>query len=202
MKPVLLGAALLMLAIVSASAAPFSALYAFDDSLSDAATLLSPPAMPSARSTQCLCQRLRGVQQWAGLGAGFGKQSWAWPVAAEPRRRNRLRRGGAQTGAFGAYNGAPGDLLPAPGNPLSTSQLGMFTATVPHPAANALYTLSIGSNDLETIFPQDAGNPAQANADATSVIGNIATFIGDLGAGGARTFARTDLSLRGAFPCS
>jgi phospholipase/lecithinase/hemolysin len=36
MKPVLLGAALLMLAIVSASAAPFSALYAFGDSLSDA----------------------------------------------------------------------------------------------------------------------------------------------------------------------
>jgi hypothetical protein len=33
MKPVLLGAALLMLAIVSASAAPFSALYAFGDSL-------------------------------------------------------------------------------------------------------------------------------------------------------------------------
>ena len=80
MKPVLLGAALLMLAIVSASAAPFSALYAFDDSLSDAATLLSPPAMPSARSTQCLCQRLRGVQQWAGLGAGF--------AAEHERRRN------------------------------------------------------------------------------------------------------------------
>ena len=44
--------------------------------------------------------------------------------------------GGAQTGAFGSYAGSPGDLLPAPGNPLATSQLGMFTAAVPHPAAN------------------------------------------------------------------
>src|SRR5258708_38532341 len=73
--------------------------------------------------------------------------------------------GGAQTGAFGSYAGSPGDLLPAPGNPLATSQLGMFTAAVPHPAANALYTLSIGGEDLQTILTRDAGNPAQANAE-------------------------------------
>ena len=53
---------------------------------------------------------------------------------------------------------------------------------VPHPAANALYTLSIGSDEFETIVAQNAGNPAQAKADATSVIGNMASFIGDLGA--------------------
>jgi phospholipase/lecithinase/hemolysin len=54
MKPVLLGVALLMLAIVSASAAPFSALYALGDSLSDAGNTFSatggatPPASPNA----------------------------------------------------------------------------------------------------------------------------------------------------------
>jgi hypothetical protein len=53
-KPVVLGAALLMLAIVSASASPFSALYAFGDSLSDARNTFiatggaAPPAPPYA----------------------------------------------------------------------------------------------------------------------------------------------------------
>jgi hypothetical protein len=44
MKPVLLGAALLMLAIVSASAAPFSALYAFGSRASEATAHSSDPA--------------------------------------------------------------------------------------------------------------------------------------------------------------
>ena len=153
------------------------------------ATLLAPPAVPLPPAPPNASVNGYGVFSngpvWvqdlaSNLGLG--------PLLPSLAGGTDFAVGGAQTGAFGAYNGAPGDLLPAPGNPLSTSQLGMFTATVPHRAANALYTLSIGSNDLETIFPQDAGNPAQANADATSVIGNIATFIGDLGAGGARNF--------------
>ncbi len=62
----------------------------------------------------------------------------------------------------------------------------MFQAAVPAPAPNALYTLSIGSNDLDYIFAHDAGNPAQALADASAVLGNIASFVGDLAADGAR----------------
>ena len=189
MKPVLLGAALLMLAIVSLQRRRSAHSMHSATASRTPATLLAPPAVPLPPAPPNASVNGYGVFSngpvWvqdlaSNLGLG--------PLLPSLAGGTDFAVGGAQTGAFGAYNGAPGDLLPAPGNPLSTSQLGMFMTAVPHPDANALYTLSIGSNDLETIFPQDAGNPAQANADATSVIGNIATFIGDLGAGGARNF--------------
>ena len=189
-KRILIGTALLALSAAPASAAPFSAIYAFGDSLSDAGNAFiatdgkTPPAPPYA------------------LVNGFGEFGngpvWVQNLAAELGLGPLLPSlaggtdfaiGGAQTGAFGAYTGSPGDLLPAPGNPTVNSQLGMFTADVTQPAANALYTLSIGSNDLLTIFAQDAGNLAQATSDATAVLGNIGTFIGDLAADGAHTFA-------------
>jgi phospholipase/lecithinase/hemolysin len=183
---VLIGAALLGLSAAPVSAAPYSTIYAFGDSLSDAGNAYiatggaTPPAPPYA------------------LVNGFGVFSngpvWVQNLASELGLGALLPSlaggtdfaiGGAQTGAFGAYGGSPGDLLPAPGNPAADSQLGMFVANVPHPAANALYTLAIGAEDLFTIF---AGDPSQANADATAVLGNIATFIGDLAADGAHSF--------------
>jgi phospholipase/lecithinase/hemolysin len=189
MRLVLLGAALLMLSIVSASATPFGVLYAFGDSLSDAGNAFiftggaTPPVPPyaSVNGYGVFSNGPVWVQDLASnLGLG--------PLLPSLAGGTDFAVGGAQTGAFGAYHGSPGDLLPAPANPFSFSQLGMFTTAVPHPAANALYTLSIGSNDLETIFVQDAVNPAQASADATLVIGNIAIFISDLAAAGARDF--------------
>ena len=186
---VLIGAALLALFAAPVSAAPFSAIYAFGDSLSDAGNAYiasgrkAPPAPPYA------------------LVNGFGVFSngpvWVQNLASELGLGALLPSlaggtdfavGGAQTGAFGAYPGSPGDLLPAPGNPAAASQLGMFAADVPLPAANALYTLSIGGNDLMTVFAMDSGNPAQMAADATTVAANIAVFISDLAADGAHSF--------------
>jgi phospholipase/lecithinase/hemolysin len=186
----LIGAALLALFAAPVSAAPFSTIYAFGDSLSDAGNAYiatdgkSSPAPPYA------------------LVNGFGVSSngpvWVQNLAGELGLGALLPSlgggtdfavGGAQTGAFGAYAGSPGDLLPAPNsNPAADSQLGMFAADVPHPAANALYTLDIGTNDLATIFTLDSGNPAQATADATAVLRNIGIFVGDLTADGARFF--------------
>jgi hypothetical protein len=58
----------------------------------------------------------------------------------------------------------------------------------PSDIATATAALSIGGEDLQTILTRDAGNPVQANADAAAVIGNIATFVGDLAARGVRNF--------------
>jgi phospholipase/lecithinase/hemolysin len=188
-RPVLIGAALLALFSAPLMAAPYGAIYAFGDSLSDAGNAYiatggtTPRAPPYAlvngygvfSNGPVWVQNLAGE---LGLGALLPSLAGGTDFAV----------GGARTGAFGAYPGSPGDLLPAPGNPLADSQLGMFSAAVPHPAANALYTLSIGANDLFTIFTTDAGNPTQAAADAKAVLGNIATFIGLLAADGARFF--------------
>ncbi len=185
----LIVAALLALTVAPASAGPYGAIYAFGDSLSDAGNAYiatrgtTPPAPPYAlvNGYGVFSNGPVWVQDLASrLGLG--------PLLPSLAGGTDFAVGGAQTGAFDAYAGSSGDLLPAPGNPRAASQLGMFTTNVPHPAANALYTLSIGSNDLKTILTQDAGNPAQAISDATAVIGNIATLIGDLAAGGARNF--------------
>jgi phospholipase/lecithinase/hemolysin len=186
---VLIGAVLLALSAAPAAAGPFSAIYAFGDSLSDAgnAYIASqgtiPPAPPYAlvNGYGVFGNGPVWVQDLASdLGLG--------PLLPSLAGGTDFAVGGAESGAFGSYAGSPGDLLPAAGNPVASSQLGMFTTAMPHPAANALYTLSIGSNDLKTILTQDTGNPAQATADATAVIGNIATFVGDLAANGARNF--------------
>jgi phospholipase/lecithinase/hemolysin len=188
-RSALVGAVLLALLASPVSAAPFSAIYVFGDSLSDAGNAYIatngavPPAPPYAlvNGFGVFSNGPLWVQDLASrLGLG--------PLLPSLAGGTDFAVGGAQTGAFGAYQGSPGDLLPASGNPTPFSQLGMFKADVPHPATNALYTLSIGSNDLETIFARDAGNPAQAAADAAAALTNIATFIGDLAAEGAHTF--------------
>src|SRR5271166_2660917 len=106
---VLIGAALLALFAAPVSAAPFSAIYAFGDSLSDAGNAYiasgrkAPPAPPYA------------------LVNGFGVFSngpvWVQNLASELGLGALLPSlaggtdfavGGAQTGAFGAYPGSPG----------------------------------------------------------------------------------------------
>jgi phospholipase/lecithinase/hemolysin len=189
-QPVLIGAALLALSAAPVSAAPFSAIYAFGDSLSDAgnAYIASGGTTPRAPPYALV----------NGFGVFSNGPVWVQDLAGELGLGALLPSlaggtdfavGGAQTGAFGAYAGSPGDLLPAPGNPTPASQLGMFLADVPTPVPNALYTLAIGGNDLFTIFTLDAGNPTQAAADATAVLGNIGLFISDLAADGAHSFS-------------
>ncbi|HJU15443.1 MAG TPA: SGNH/GDSL hydrolase family protein [Stellaceae bacterium] len=187
--PILGAAALLALLAAPATAEPFGAIYAFGDSLSDAGNAYiatggtTPPAPPYAR--------INGYGVFSNgpvwvqdLASDFG----LGPLLPSLAGGTDFAVGGAQTGAFGRYAGSPGDLLPARGNPVATSQLGMFTAAVPHPAANALYTFSIGANDIETILTRDAAHPLRAVSDAIAVIRNIATFVGDLAARGARNF--------------
>src|ERR1700730_17559015 len=174
-KPVVIAAALLTLAAVPASAGPFSAIYAFGDSLSDAgnAYIATGGTVPLAPPYPALVNGFGGVRHGPGWVQDLANTLGLGPLLPSLAGGTDFAVGGAQTGAFGSYAGSPGDLLPAPGNPLRTPQLGMFTAAVPHPAANALYTLSIGGEGLQTILTRDAGNPAQANADAAAVIGNI-----------------------------
>jgi phospholipase/lecithinase/hemolysin len=180
---------MLILARSTVSAAPYGALYAFGDSLSDAgnayiATMGATPPAPPFASVNGYGVYSNGpvwVQDLAGdLGLG--------PLLPSLAGGTDFAVGGASSGAFGAYPGSPGDLLPAPGNPLAQSQLGMFESAVPHPAANALYTLSIGANDIQTLFALDAGNPTQAAADSAVVIANIGRFVGDLAADGGHNF--------------
>lgn len=186
-----------------ASAGSFPTIYEFGDSLSDAgnawiATGGTEPMAPPYALVNGYGVFSNGpvwVQDLSqALGLGTLRPSLAGGTD--------FAVGGASAGAFGSYTGSPGDLLPSGGNPVADSQIGMFQAAVPTPAPNALYTLSIGSNDLDYIFSHDAGNPAQALADASAVIGNIAVFVGDLAADGARNLVALNVPDLGKTPAA
>lgn len=200
----IIGAALLLAstlipAVASANAVPV--IYAFGDSLSDAGNAYigtggaTPPVPPYAAVNGFGVYSngpvwVQDLSQALGLGTLRPSLAGGTDFAV----------GGASAGAFGSYTGSPGDLLPSAGNPLANSQIGMFDAAVPTPNPNALYTLSIGSNDLDYIFAHDAGNPVQASLDAQSVLANIATFVGELAADGAHNLVALNVPDLGKTP--
>ena len=88
--------------------------------------------------------------------------------------------GGAEAGQEPLHTVLPID-LPA--------QLAEFAVQDPHPSANALYTLSIGANDVIDAIGAYAGNPSGALADVQAAVGDETSFVAGLAADGARDFA-------------
>lgn len=88
--------------------------------------------------------------------------------------------GGAEAGQEPLHTVLPIDL---PG------QLAQFAIQDPHPAANALYTLSIGANDVIDAIGAYAGNPSSALADVQTAVQDEIAFVSGLAADGARDFA-------------
>lgn len=161
-----------------------SALYAFGDSLSDAgnAYIATSGAQPGGsygfvNGYQVFSDGPVWVQDLAQrLGLGTLSPSLAGGTD--------FAVGGAQSGSYGtlggyAYTAQPGDL---------PSQLAAFQAATPHPARNALYTLSIGSNDFDNIFSHET-NPLFVQNDLGQVLGNIVGFVAALVGDGAKDFA-------------
>ena len=151
----------------SAQATNFNAIYVFGDSLSDAgnafiATGGAAPAPPYVNGE--FSNGPVWVQDLA------GKLGVATPTAS--------LAGGTDYAVGGALSGNanPGDL---------TSQLAAFKAANPVVNPNGLYTIWIGSNDLDAIL---ASNPSQAAAaaGAAAVVGNIDNAINTLAQEGAK----------------
>lgn len=166
----------LMIAAVSggpASAASYSAVYAFGDSLSDAgndwtATDHVLPSLPYNAG------RFSNGNVWvqdlsAGLGLGALRPSLTGGTD--------FAYGGAQTGTTPVHGVTPIDL---PG------QLLVFAAVVRgHAPSGALYTLSIGGNDLMAAVGASAATQAKVVSQAAS---NTGAFLTGLALLGARRF--------------
>jgi phospholipase/lecithinase/hemolysin len=155
--------------------AAFSTIYAFGDSLSDAgndyaASFGLLPASPysDGRFTngrvwvQDLAHDLHLPIPQASLDGG-----------------NDFAYGGAEAGSEPLHSALPIDL---------PSQLLQFAVEDPHPAANALYTLSIGANDLLDAIPDYASNPTLAEADVTAAVADEVKFVSRLIGLGAKVF--------------
>ena len=170
-----------------ANPAQFSKIYAFGDSLSDvgndyAISLHTLPAAPYANG------RFSNGAVWVeDLAAKLGLAS----PQASVLGGTDFAFGGAKTGTEPLHAQSPADLA---------SQLTQFLAAYPTPAANALYTLAIGANDVFDAIEAYPGNSAAAVADVGQAVKNETSFIASLAAHGARNFVLLNVPDLGKTP--
>ena len=166
----------------------FSALYAFGDSLSDAGNLSistslvkTTPASPPYDQQQygsATGNVFSNGPTWAqdvSLALGLGT------LAPSLASGTDFAYGGAETGSEPQNLGDLG--LQAISLP---AQLAQFQASTPNPQANALYTISIGANDLLSILDEAGLTAQQQDADVNDAVGNEITFIKQLAGEGAK----------------
>jgi phospholipase/lecithinase/hemolysin len=68
------------------------------------------------------------------------------------------------------------------------AQLSEFQTRVPNPSANALYTLSVGANDLLDVLADPTLTPQQQTTDVNAAVANEIAFVTRLVTAGAKTF--------------
>jgi phospholipase/lecithinase/hemolysin len=159
----------------AAAASPFSTIYAFGDSLSDVGNLSTLtlgiiPQPPYAEGV--FTNGLLWVQDLAAM--------YRLPL---PQTYfdggNDYAIAGAETGATQVHDQNPADL---------DTQIGVFRASNDSADPNALYTLSIGSNDCFDIVTEFYRNPDNALAAIKQAVANETGFIQSLADEGAQNF--------------
>nr|WP_321984842.1 DUF4214 domain-containing protein [uncultured Lichenicoccus sp.] len=166
----------------------YSAIYAFGDSLSDAGNLsmltaaveptpVSPPYAQEQYGLLAGTVFSNGPTWVQDLSVALGLGTLAPSLATG----NDFAYGGAETGPTPQNASDPGVQaisLPA--------QLTQFQAKVSSPPANALYTISIGSNDLLDIIADTALTAQQQVTDVAAAVANEIGFVRQLVGDGAR----------------
>ncbi len=155
---------------------PFAAIYAFGDSLSDAGNdyalsfgtvPVSPPYFDGHFSNG-----YTWVEDLALLGQPLVKPSL--------HGGTDFAFGDAETGTTAAHSATPLDL---------PSQLVQYQVQTPFPQSNALYTLSIGANDVLDAVTTYASNPTAGLAAIPQAVANEVNFISGLAGTGAKDFS-------------
>lgn len=167
-------AALACAAVPARAAAPFTAIYAFGDSLSDAGNLYVADGGQEPVSPPYSHGRFTNGPLWVQL---LARVAAGRRLAPSLLGGHDFAYGGAQSGQTAVHPLAAIDL---------PSQLAQFIAAVPHPRRHVLYTLWIGANDLFAILTTPGLSPTQIQAAEAQIIGNEAAFVSALAARGAR----------------
>jgi len=177
----------------------YSALYAFGDSLSDAGDLSILTATTRPVSPPYYSQKYGPVS-----GSVFSNgPTWVQDVstalglgtlAPSLAGGTDYAYGGAVTGA------APQNTDPAILAFSLQAQLVQFKAQASSPSANALYTVSIGGNDLLNILANTGLTAAQQTADVNAAVANEISFVQQLVSGGAKTLLVLNVPDLGKIP--
>jgi phospholipase/lecithinase/hemolysin len=175
-----------LLAVSAARAADFSAEYVFGDSLSDVGNVYLgsgglEPASPYANG-----QFSNGPVWVQDLAARLGLPA----LTPSSAGGSDYAFGGATTG-FAATNYSS--------VPNLEQQVGMFLSGAGSAPSNALYTFSIGANDLFTIL-KSTPDFSQQEAAAALVAQVVASEAGDLEAAGAKNLVLFDVPDLGVTP--
>ena len=183
--------------------ASFSTIYAFGDSLSDAGndslatsltgtTPASPPYFSQSYGLVSANTFSNGPTWTMDLSLALGLGTLSPSLTGG----NDFAYGGAETGSTPQSPG--GIVLAATSLP---SQIVQFEAGVSRSqASGALFTLSIGANDLLDILSQPALTAAQQAADVAAAVANEIAFIGRLASDGAKTLLVLDVPDLGKTP--
>jgi phospholipase/lecithinase/hemolysin len=158
------------------TASGFSNIFAFGDSLSDAGNdyIISLNLVPV--SPPYVSGHFTNGPVWVqDLAATMGLPA----VQASLSGGTDFAFGDAETGNDPLHQATPIDL---------PSQLQLFQILDPHPAANALYTISAGSNDVLDAISEFSTNQNTAVANLQAGVNNIEHFMAGLAAAGATNF--------------
>lgn len=181
----------------------YSAIYAFGDSLSDAGNLsittktaglptpVSPPYLTQHYGTATGAVFSNGLTWVQDLSIALGLGILAPSLTGG----TDFAYGGAETGTTPQNGSAPE--IQAVSLP---SQLTQFQARVPKPSANALYTVSIGANDLNDILGTPGLTAQQQTADVNASVANEISFVKSLIADGAKNLLVMDVPDLGKTP--
>lgn len=170
------------------SASGFSNIFAFGDSLSDAGNdfIISLNRLPV--SPPYVSGHFTNGSVWVqDLAATMGLPT----VQASLSGGTDFAYGGAETGDDPLHHSTPIDL---------PSQLQQFEIQDPHPAANALYTLSAGSNDVLDAISEFRSNQNTAVQDLQAGVNNVEHFVAGLAGRGAVNLAVLDVPDIGKTP--
>ena len=182
-------------AALAASAAPYSNLFVFGDSLSDGgnnALLLSaanggtlPPVVISSDADYSRIPSAAGTYSNGMVWTQYLAQSMGLPLAPSLAGGTNFAFGGAQTGLDG--NDIPG----LPGFPYSmrTQLNGYLAATGSHADPNALYIVAGGGNNIRVALEAIAGGAdplATGAATVAAYAADMAGLVNDLKLAGAQ----------------
>ncbi len=166
----------------------FGTIYAFGDSLSDAGNL---SIFTSLTGTEPVSPPYYQEKYGALSGNVFSNgPTWVQDLSIA-LGLGTLEPSLAGGGDF-AYGGAETGPTPQNANDPEIqaislpSQFAQFQALVAHPSANALYTLSIGGNDLFSILAATGLSAQQQTADVNAAVANAIGFVKQLVGDGAK----------------
>jgi phospholipase/lecithinase/hemolysin len=181
----------------------YSVIYAFGDSLSDAGNLsistslagettpVSPPYYKEQYGSISGNVFSNGPTWVQDLSIALGLGTLAPSLAGG----TDFAFGGAETGS------TPQNAdLPAYAAISLPAQLSEFQTQVPKPSANALYTLSVGANDIDDILATTTLTAQQQTTDVDDAVANEIAFVNHLVGDGAKNLLVLDVPDLGKIP--